>query len=73
LQFYFNGHAWLSAEDIMAEASTLYDRWPKLPIDDRRKIAEAVCEKVVIGHGEIDITYSCLPTSEEPCKNLTRL
>jgi site-specific DNA recombinase len=63
----------LSAEDIMAEAGTLYDRWPKLPIDDRRKIAEAVCEKVVIGHGEIDITYSCLPTSEEPCKNLTRL
>jgi hypothetical protein len=62
----------MSAEDIMTEASTLYDRWPKLPLDDRRKIAEAVCEKVVIGHGEIDITYSCLPTSEEPCKNLTR-
>lgn len=63
----------LSAEDIMAEASTLYDRWPKLPLDDRRKIAEALCEKIVIGDGEIDITYSCLPTSEEPCKNLTRL
>jgi len=63
----------LSAEDIMAEAGTLYNRWPKLPLDDRRKIAEAVCEKVVIGQGAIDITYSCLPTSEEPCKNLTRL
>jgi len=63
----------LSAEDIMVEASTLYDRWPKLPLNDRRKIAEAVCEKIVIGHGEIDITYSCLPTSEELCKNLTRL
>ena len=62
-----------SVEDIVAEADTLYERWPKLPLDDRRKIAEAVCEKIVIGNGEIDITYSCLPTSEELCKNLTTL
>ena len=32
----------LSAEEIMAEATTLYERWPKLPADGRRKIAEAV-------------------------------
>jgi len=63
----------LSAEDIMSEANVLYDRWPTLPIDDRRKIAEAVCEKIVIGEGEIDITYSCLPSSEELCKNQTHL
>lgn len=63
----------LSVEDIVAEADTLYERWPKLPLDDRRKIAEAVCEKIVVGDGEIDITYSCLPTSEELCKNLTML
>jgi hypothetical protein len=58
-------HFRLSAKDITAEASTLYDRWPKLPLDDRRKIAEAVCEKVDIGQGETDITYSCLPPSED--------
>ena len=63
----------LSAEDIMAEADTLYDRWPKLPIDDRRKIAEAVCEKIVIGKDDIDITLSCIPSSEELCKNQTLL
>ena len=63
----------ISAEDVMAEANSLYEKWPSLPLDDRRKIAEAVCEKIVIGHGEIDITYSHLPSSEELCKNQTRL
>ena len=37
--------------------------------DDKRKVAEALIEKLVIGDGEIDITYSCLPTSEELCKS----
>lgn len=59
----------LSADDILHEASTLYDRWPKLPADDKRKIVECLVEKIVIGDGEIDITLSHLPTSEEACKN----
>jgi site-specific DNA recombinase len=63
----------ISTEDIAAEANSLYMKWPSLPLDDRRKIAEAVCEKIVIGNGEIDITLSHLPTSEELCKNQTRL
>ena len=63
----------LSAEDIASEATTLYDRWPQMPIDDRRKIAEALCEKIIIGDGEIDITLSYLPSSEDLCKNQTHL
>ncbi len=63
----------ISTEDVMAEANTLYDKWPSLPVDDRRKIAETVCEKIVIGDGEIDITLSHLPSSEELCKNQTSL
>ena len=63
----------LSVEDIVAETNTLYERWPRLPMDDRRKIAEALCEKIVIGENEIDITYSCVPSSEELCKNQTIL
>jgi len=62
----------LSAEDVTHEAA-IYDRWPKLPPDDKRKIVEALIEKVVIGHGEIDITFSHIPTSEELCKNQQRL
>ena len=40
-----------------------------MPVDTKRKIVEALIEKIVIGEGEIDITYSCLPSSEEQCKS----
>jgi hypothetical protein len=63
----------LSAETITNEATQLYTRWPTLPVDEKRKIAESVCEKIVVGHGEIDITLSYLPTSEEICKNQQQL
>ena len=63
----------LSADAVLAEAETLYDRWPKLTRDDKRKIAESIVEKIVIGDGEIDITLSCLPSSEELTKSQQRL
>lgn len=59
----------LSTDDVVHESATLHERWPKMPLDDKRKVVEALIEKIVIGDGEIDITYSCLPTSEELCKN----
>ncbi len=62
-----------TAQAVMAEAIDLYDRWPRLPLDDRRKIAETLCEKIVIGEGHINITYSFTPVSKEPCKSLTML
>ena len=55
----------LSAEDVLEEARSLYDRWPELPREDKRKIVESIIEKLVIGDGEIDITLSCLPSCEE--------
>jgi len=63
----------LSAEDVLHESNTLYDRWPTLPNDDRRRVVEAIIEKIVIGDGEIDITFSHVPSSEELCKNQSRL
>jgi len=44
-----------------------------MEVSEKRKIVEAIIEKVVIGDGEIDITYSHLPSSEEQCKNHQRL
>jgi site-specific DNA recombinase len=63
----------LNGGAVLAEAEALYDRWPTMPTDDKRKIAEALVEKIVIGEGEIDITFSYLPTSEELCKNQQQL
>jgi len=59
----------LSADDVVHESATLHERWPSMAPDGRRKVVEALIEKITIGDGEIDITYSCLPTSEELCKN----
>jgi site-specific DNA recombinase len=59
----------LSADEILHEANTLYDRWPGLGMDEKRKIAESLVEKMLIGDKEIDITFSYLPTSEEACKS----
>jgi site-specific DNA recombinase len=58
----------LSADALVKEADALYGRWPSLPADEKRKIAESLCEKITIGRGEIDITLSYLPSSEEACK-----
>ena len=63
----------LSADDILHEANTLYNRWPTMPSEDKRKIVESLLEKIVIGDGEIDISFSHLPSSEEACKNQQRL
>ena len=63
----------LSADDVLHEANTLYERWPKLPFQDRRKIVEALIDKITIGDGEIDLTFSHLPSSEELCKSQHKL
>jgi site-specific DNA recombinase len=63
----------LSADDVLHESNSLYERWPTLPTEDKRKIVEALIEKLVIGNGEIDITFSHLPSSEELCKNQQKL
>jgi site-specific DNA recombinase len=63
----------ISAEAVVKEADSLYDRWPSLPMDDRRKIAESLCERITIGQGKIQITWSSQATSEELCKDASRL
>ena len=59
----------LSADDVIHESATLHERWPAMQMDDRRKVVEALIEKIVIGEKDIDITYSCMPSSEELCKS----
>jgi hypothetical protein len=60
----------LSADDVLHEADALYGRWPKLPVPDKRKVVEALIEKITIGDGEIDIMFLHLPSSEVPVKKV---
>lgn len=63
----------LSADDVLRESSSLDAKWPSLSTDDKRRVVEALIEKVVIGTDEIDITFSCTPSSEELCKSQYQL
>ena len=63
----------LSADEVLSEATTLYSRWPKLPSEDKRKIAESIIDKIVIGEREIDINFSHLPSSEQMTKSQQQL
>jgi len=62
----------LSADDLLHEATSQYEHWPKMPAGDKRKIVEALVEKVIIGDGEMEIKF-CYPlVYEELCKNQQR-
>jgi site-specific DNA recombinase len=63
----------LSADEVLSEAQTLYDRWPNMTTDEKRQIAESLIEKLVIGDGEIDITLSHLSSSEDMTKSQQQL
>jgi len=60
-------HQSFEAGDFLSLFETV--TWPKLPAKDKRRIVESIVEKITIGLGEIDITLSYLPTSEELVQN----
>jgi len=63
----------LSAADVANEANSCYEKWPSMTPENKRKIVEALIEKIVIGGGEIDITFAYLPSGEELCKSQQKL
>jgi site-specific DNA recombinase len=63
----------LSADRILAEAKDLYDRWPSLNRDEKRKIVDSITDKIVIGKGEIAISLCYLPSSGETTKEQSSL
>ncbi len=58
----------ISAEEVASEAQALSKRWPKLEPEEKRQIVEAITEKIVIGKGEISITFYHLPSCKEVAK-----
>ena len=63
----------LSVDDVVHEANSLYDNWPTFSADDKRRIAESLFHKIIIGDEKIAITFANNHTSEEVCKNQQRL
>lgn len=55
---------YLSSDELIHEARDLYSRWPSLTHDEKRRIAETVTDRIIVGKDDITITLSYLPTSE---------
>jgi hypothetical protein len=57
----------LSTETVVSEALDLQKRWPSLETGEKRRIVESIIESIVVDKeaGEIEITLSSIPTSEE--------
>lgn len=63
----------VAAAEVVSEAINLNRLWPRLASDQKRKVIESIVEKIVISDASIDITYSCLPSSEELTKRQRNL
>jgi site-specific DNA recombinase len=55
----------LSAEEVVSEARNLSEQWPSLEAGEKRRIVEAITEKIIVGKGEISITFYHLPAWKE--------
>jgi site-specific DNA recombinase len=63
----------LSADDVLDEANSINERWPKMALETKRNIAESLVEKIVIGEKDMHISFAYTPSSGGPCKNLQGL
>jgi site-specific DNA recombinase len=57
----------LSQEEVVSEARNLFARWPTLPHEERRRIVEAITERITIGQDDIEIDlYYAPPLQTSP-------
>ena len=59
----------LSADAVQNEAQSLYNDWPHLPPDNRRRVVEALVERIVVGKDDLGITFSASSPLEGMTKN----
>jgi site-specific DNA recombinase len=55
----------LSSEQIVSEVQDLHRRWPKMAVDDRRRMVELLVKDIVVGNGEISLNLCYVPSFEE--------
>ncbi len=63
---------YLSSDQIINDAKDLYNGWPDLSSDEKRKIVENIIENVTIEKDQVSIHLSYLPSSTELTANRPR-
>ena len=55
----------LSSDEVLSEARDLYSRWPELEREEKRRIVEAITDRITIGRDEVHIDLAYLPSPSE--------
>jgi len=63
---------YLSGDQVLKEAHTIYDRWPKLELHEKQLITEDLTEKITIGSDEIQFEFNYTPVPRSSNKTLTK-
>lgn len=63
----------ISAEEVITEATNLYQSWPSFTPTERRQLVESITEKIVVTGDAVDITLTYLPTCEDFTKRQRNL
>ena len=63
----------LSAEQITAEASDFYDRWPKMIPEQKRSYVESLVKTIVVSKDEVAINLCYLPSFENMAESQRRV
>jgi site-specific DNA recombinase len=65
----------VSADAVQMEADSLYNNWPQLPAENKRRIIEGIVERIEIkkDRPEIEITFSSTAPSEDMTINQQNL
>lgn len=56
----------LSQEEIVTSARDLYSRWPELPHEEKRRIVEAITDRIIIHEGEVEMNLFYAPPMSTP-------
>jgi site-specific DNA recombinase len=57
-----------SAEEISSQAKNLYDHWQTMQPKEKREIIEIITDKIIIGKGEITISFLYSPSCKDMAK-----
>ena len=55
----------VSRDEILTEARDLYSRWPELDPEEKRRIAESITERIVVGDAEVAVELCYAPGPPE--------
>jgi site-specific DNA recombinase len=61
--------SYLSKDQMVSNARDLYEKWPELPHEEKRKIVETITHRIDVGKGELHIDLCYLPGPSESVAN----